>query len=215
MKALVKEDGNQTSRHAFNVMQAYEEWFASDPKLTAEFALLRLLGLFDHPIEKEVLQVLWDAQIPNLTAGISTDNWLDAITALRDEHHLLSQHEEPDGRLSEQLDCHPLILEYFGQQLRATQPDAWQQAHAQLYDYYKAEPEKELPDTVAEMQALFSAVAHGCAAGLHQLALDEVYYPRIQREDKDYLVKKLVLSAMTLLPWHISSPPRGTRQQRV
>jgi len=35
------------------------------------------------------------------------------------------------------------------------------------------------------------AVAHGCKAGLHQQAIDEVYWPRILREGKNYLVKKL------------------------
>jgi predicted HTH transcriptional regulator/tetratricopeptide (TPR) repeat protein len=209
LKALVKEDGNQTSRYAFKVMQAYEEWFASDSQLAPELALLHLLGLFDHPIEKEVLQVLWDAQIPKLTAGVSADHWQDAIAALREDHHLLSQHKSKEGKLSDQLDCHPLIREYFGQQLRETQPDAWRQAHKRLYDYYKALPEKERPDTVAEMQPLFSAVAHGCAAGLHQQALDEVYWPRIHREGEAYIVKKLgafsddlaALAHFFTIPW--------------
>ena len=152
LTALVQEDGERTSRHAFKVMQAYEEWFASDSERTPELALLHLLGLFDHPIEKNVLQVLWDAQIPGLTAGISADDWEEAITALRDEHHLLfkthGSHDSTHTHQSTnaQLDCHPLIREYFGQKLREKQPDAWQQAHARLYDYYKALPEKEFPD---------------------------------------------------------------------
>ena len=182
LKALVKSTGSKESRHAFKVMQAYEDWFADQPEL----ALLHLLGLFDHSIEQAVLQVLWDAQIPHLTAGIDEDDWLEAIAGLREEHHLLSQH---DG--GGDLDCHPLIREYFGKQLQTQHPDVWQQAHARLYDYYKALPEKELPDTLEEMQPLFSAVAHGCAAGLHQQAFDEVYWPRIQREDEFYNVKKL------------------------
>jgi hypothetical protein len=33
LKALVKPTGNQESRHAFKVMQAYEEWFADQPEL--------------------------------------------------------------------------------------------------------------------------------------------------------------------------------------
>ncbi|OQX01103.1 MAG: hypothetical protein BWK73_47205, partial [Thiothrix lacustris] len=121
LKALVKSTGSQESRHAFKVMQAYEEWFAGQPEL----ALLHLLGLFDHPIAQDVLQVLWDAQIPHLTAGIDEDDWLEAIAGLREEHHLLSQH---DG--GGDLDCHPLIREYFGKQLQTQHPDAWQQAHA-------------------------------------------------------------------------------------
>ncbi len=172
LTALVKATGNRDSRHAFKVMQAYAEWFAGEPEL----ALLHLLGLFDHPIGQDVLQMLWDAQIPHLTAGIDEDEWLEAIASLREEHHLLSQHDSGGD-----LDCHPLIREYFGGQLQTQQPQAWQQAHERLYDYYKALPEKELPDTLEEMQPLFSAVAHGCAAGLHQQALDEVYWPRIQR----------------------------------
>jgi len=219
LKELVKQDGNKESQHAFKVMQAYEEWFADESKLAPELALLHLLGLFDHPIEKAVLQVLWDAQIPNLTAGIATDDWLEAITTLRKEHHLLTQHVDPDGTngiVGDQLDCHPLIREYFGQQLRETQPDAWQRAHARLYDYYKDLPEKlygkELPDTLEEMQSLFSAVAHGCAAGLHQQTLEEVYYPRIQRDGKtNYLSEKLgvfsddlaVVAHFFTTPWHI------------
>ena len=124
LKALVKSTGNKESRHAFKVMQAYAEWFAGEPELD----LLHLLGLFDHPIEQAVLQVLWDAQIPHLTSGIDEDTWLEAIAGLREEHHLLSQYDDSNA-----LDCHPLIREYFGKQLKDQQPDSWQQAHETLY----------------------------------------------------------------------------------
>jgi tetratricopeptide (TPR) repeat protein len=201
LTALVKATGNRDSRHAFKVMQAYAEWFAGEPEL----ALLHLLGLFDHPIGQDVLQMLWDAQIPHLTAGIDEDEWLEAIASLREEHHLLSQH---DG--GGDLDCHPLIREYFGGQLQTQQPQAWQQAHERLYEYYKALPEKELPDTLEEMQPLFSAVAHGCAAGLHQQALDEVYWPRVHRKQEAFFVKKLgafsddlaTVAHFFTTPWH-------------
>ena len=204
LKTLVEPISSQ-SCHAFKVMQAYEEWFTADPEHGPELALLHLLGLFDHPIGQEVLQVLWDAQIPHLTAGIEQDDWLDAIAGLREEHHLLSQH---DG--STDLDCHPLIREYFGRQLQAQQPDAWRRAHETLYGYYKALPEKELPDTLEEMQPLFSAVAHGCAAGLHQQAFEEIYWPRILRKNEFYNIRKLGAFSddlATLLhffttPWH-------------
>ncbi len=221
LTALVNEDGDRTSRHAFKVMQAYQEWFASDSERAPELALLHLLGLFDHPIEKYVLQVLWDAQISNLTEEISADHWQDAITALRDEHHLLFKThgmDDPNNAhqsTGEQLDCHPLIREYFGQQLREQHYDAWHEAHARLYEYYRTLPEKELPDTVVEMQPLFSAVAHGCAAGLHQQVMDEVYYPRIQRDGKtNYLSEKLgafsddlaALAYFFTIPWHTLAP---------
>ncbi|MBS0587296.1 MAG: TIR domain-containing protein [Proteobacteria bacterium] len=211
LKDLVKADGNRESRHAFKVMQAYEEWFADEPEL----ALLYLLGLFDHPIGQDVLQVLWDEQIPNLTAGISEDDWLEAIATLREEHHLLSQHNKSDGALDDQLDCHPLIREYFGKQLREKQPDTWRQAHTRLYEYYKTLPQKlygkELLDTLEEMQPLFSAVTHGCAAGLHQQAFNEVFFPLINHKDEYYLTKKLgafsddlaALAHFFTIPWNI------------
>ena len=210
LKALVKATGNRDSRHAFKVMQAYAEWFAGEPEL----ALLHLLGLFDHPIGQDVLQMLWDAQIPHLTAGIDEDDWLEAIASLREEHHLLSQHDSGGD-----LDCHPLIREYFGGQLQTQQPQAWQQAHERLYEYYKALPENPLPDTLEEMQPLFSAVAHGCAAGLHSQALDEVYWPRIQRSGENYLCAKLgafsddlaTVAHFFTTPWH--TPAAGLQER--
>jgi tetratricopeptide (TPR) repeat protein len=180
-KLPAKFKGSRESRHAFQVMQAYEEWFADEPEL----ALLRLLGLFDHPIGQDVLQVLWDAQIPDLTVGIDEDEWLETVATLRDEHHLLAQNGDGDD-----LDCHPLIREYFGQQLRDKQPKAWQQAHEALCSYYNSLPEKELPDTLAEMQPLFYAIEHGCHAGLHQQVFEEIYWKRISREKQYYLNKK-------------------------
>jgi tetratricopeptide (TPR) repeat protein len=199
-------DYDDLERHAFKVMQAYSIWLDGTPELK----LLLLLGLFDHPIETEVLQVLWQAQIPDLTAHINEKAWKVAIRDLREKHRLLSMQENrPDL-----LDCHPLIREYFGKQLREKQPDAWRQAHARLYEYYKALPKKlfgkELPDTLEEMQPLFHAVAHGCEAGLYQQVIEEIYSPRIKRGNEHYSTKKLgaysdelaVLSNFFTKPWN-------------
>ena len=176
------------SRHAFKVMQAYERWFSEGKLHSAELALLKLLGLFDYPIELSVLEILRQEQIPELTAGIESNAWHSAIAALRDEHHLLAQANDPQD---DQLDCHPLIRAYFAHRLKSQSPDAWQAAHTKLYEYYKDLPNKEQPDTLEEMQPLFRAVAHGCAAGLHQQALEEVYWLRIQHSNKFYLYRSL------------------------
>ena len=186
---LDPESVEKDSRHAFKIMQAYERWFSSEQQYSAELALLQLLGLFDHPIELAVLEVLQEEQIPQLTEGIKPNAWSSAIAALRDEHHLLAQANDPQD---DQLDCHPLIRAYFAHRLKSQSPEAWQAAHTKLYDYYKSLPSKEQPDSLGEMQPLFRAVAHGCAAGLHQQALDEVYWPRIQRSGKEnYLCNQL------------------------
>ena len=211
---------DQDSRHAFKIMQAYERWFSEDKQYSAELALLRLLGLFDHPIELSVLEILQQAQIPQLTQGIKPNAWSSAIAALRDEHHLLAQANDPQD---DQLDCHPLIRAYFARQLQNSAPKAWQAAHSKLYDYYKSLPSKPQPDTLAEMQPLFRAVAHGCAAGIHQQALEEVYYPRIRRSGENYLCNQLgafsddlaTLAHFFATPWSTPAPSLPSDYQAV
>jgi hypothetical protein len=175
-------DGDDTqSRHAFKVMQAYAGWLGQ-----AELTVLHMLGLFDHPVEKPVLRLLREQQIPGLTEGMTERDLTQALQSLKQDHHLLSA---PPGQ-PDTVDCHPLLREYFGQRLRQS-PAVWQTAQQRLYDYYKALPKKEQPDTLAEMQPLFAAISHGCAAGLHQQALEEVYWPRVQRKGEFYLTDKL------------------------
>lgn len=205
-------DYDGLERHAFKVMQAYSIWLAGTPELQ----LLQLLGLFDHPIETEVLQVLWKARIPALTANIDEKAWKVAIRDLREQHRLLAIHPNQ----SDLLDCHPLIREYFGRQLHEKQPDAWRQAHIRIYEYYKALPKKKFPDTLEEMQPLFSAVAHGCAGGLYQQAFVEIYLQYILRGgESGYIFSKLgafsdslaVLAHFYISPWHTiaTSLPRN------
>ena len=82
-------------------------------------------------------------------------------------------HHAPD-----EIDAHPLVREHFGERLRTEKPEAWRAGHGRLYEHLKTSA-KELPDTLAEMAPLFQAMHHGCQAGRHQEALDEVYWARI------------------------------------
>ena len=50
---------------------------------------------------------------------------------------------------------------------------------------------KFLPDDLGVMRPCFSAVVHGCAAGRHQEAFNDVYWPRIARGVEGFLAKKL------------------------
>ena len=94
-----------------------------------------------------------------------------------------------DPHEPEALDCHPLLREHFGEQLKEANPAAWREGNNRLYEYYKTSA-KELPDTLQEMAPLFAAVMHGCQAGKHQEALDEVYWKRIQRGNEAFTYKK-------------------------
>jgi hypothetical protein len=85
---------------------------------------------------------------------------------------LLAQ-ADPDDPNS--LDCHPLLREYFGEGVRASNPEAWREAHSRLYEYYKNRA-KEYPETLAEMAPLYAAAAHGCQAGRHQEARGNKFF---------------------------------------
>jgi tetratricopeptide (TPR) repeat protein len=168
-------------------MDSYEKWLDSTPELN----ILYLMGLFDRPAYAGVLHTLRaDPLISGLTDDLqnfSEAKWQYAIKHLR-ELRLLAAKEDasPDT-----LDCHPLVREHFGEQLQKNNPEARLEAHSRLYEYYKNLPEKEYPDTLAEMEPLFAAVAHGCLAGKHQEAMYDVYWERIDRKVEFYSTKKL------------------------
>jgi hypothetical protein len=161
IQTLTTEANDPKHKHAYRVMQEYADWFQGQ----AELSLLYLLGLFDQPIEQSIIEKLNQANIPKLTDQQSQDDLLNSIESLSKQHHLLSKSHNEDGQAL--LDCHPLIREYFGQQLKQNYPKAYQQAHENLYEHYKAIPKQ------------------------HQQALDEVYWPRIRREQEAYIVHKL------------------------
>ena len=180
------EEDARHGRHAERVMRAYEKWLGEG----VELAILRLLGLFDRPAEAASIYALRAAPvIPGLTEALQNlkeREWQQALAKLRRIKLLgAASANEPDT-----LDAHPLVREHFKQQLKRERPDVWREANNRLYEHLKRTT-KEFPDTVEEMSPLFAAVSHGCAAGRHQEALDEVYGRRIQRGNEYFDLHKL------------------------
>ena len=179
-------DEEQQGGHARRVMASYEKWLEGKPALD----VLRIMGLFDRPAEGGAIAKLREPPaIEGLTSAlqdISQRTWDRACGALRRAGLLAAKDSDDPGKL----DCHPLVREYFGEKLENENPAAWKEAHGRLYDYFKAEA-KEYPDTVEEMAPLYAAVAHGCQAGRHQEALDEVYWTRMQRGEEHFHWHKL------------------------
>ena len=177
-----------------------------------ELNVLRMLGLFDRPADKDSLDALRaEPVIVGLTdhLGITQEaNWLRAVQRLR-QYKLLAEmsHHAPD-----ELDAHPLVREHFADQLQRTLLTAWKKGNLRL-DEHLTHSTKEFPDTVEEMAPLFAAVAHGCAAGRQQQAYDEVYQRRIRRGNEHFQIKKLgafgadlaALSGFFVIPWRVSS----------
>ena len=162
--------------HARKVMESYQTWLGEGPELS----VLRMLGLFDRPAEERAIETLLrPPAIPGLTESLthlSPTEWRTILARLRRARLLAG--EDPDNRGD--LDTHPLVREYFGEQLRSQPSEAWKECNRRLFDYYRALA-PQLPDSFGEMEPLFLAVICGCNAGLFREALNEVYIPRIQR----------------------------------
>ena len=176
----------EKGKHPRRVMAAFAERFGEGP----EVELLRVLGLFDRPAESDAIAaVRADPPIPDLTAhlqALPAAGWLQLLAMLRAARLLAEESSHRPG----DLDAHPRVREHFGAQLQDEYPEAWRAGNNRLYEYFKgAAP--DLPDTLEEMAPLFTAVAHGCAAGRHQNALDEVYRRRISRGKEHYSTQKL------------------------
>ena len=189
-------DAKTQGSHAFKTMAAYERWLAKGGEEGARaLAVLRLLGLFDRPADAGCLAALRrEPAIRGLTeplVGLAEDDWNIALSSLAD-CGLISVQSDESSIVNPQssIDAHPLIREYFGKQLREKNPEAWRAAHRRLYEHLKDSTEHQ-PDTLEGLQALYQAVAHGCQAGLHQRACDDVYHGRIQRGGEFYSTKKL------------------------
>jgi tetratricopeptide (TPR) repeat protein len=164
--------------HARKVMNSYQTWFGEGPELS----VLRMLGLFDRPAEeKAIAALLKPPAIPGLTeslTNLSPTEWRMILARLRRARLLAGEDSHNPG----QLDTHPLVREYYGEQLRGQRSDAWQECNKRLFNYYRTLA-PQLPDNFAEMEPLFLAVICGCNAGLFREALHEIYIPRIQREN--------------------------------
>ena len=212
-------DYDEAERHAFKVMQAYEHWLEGTPELK----LLYLLGLFDHPVGQDVLEVLWEAEIPGLTAGVDKRAWLVARRDLISGFRMMSETPSPQplsltgrGAKDNMFDCHPLIREYFGGQLKEKQEEVWRQAHTVLYEYYKGLPEKfwgkYLPGTFEETEPLFLAIVHGCAAGKYERVFEEDFIERIEQDKTIRLLEMVghndvisILANFFTSPWDTST----------
>ena len=171
--------------HARKVMESYQSWFGEGPELT----ILRMLGLFDRSVDEKALGTLLNPPaIRGLTESLidlTQTEWRAILGRLRRARLLAG--EDPQNR--GYLDTHPLVREYFGEQLRSQQKDAWKECNKRLYNYYRMLA-PQLPDSVRAMEPLFLAAIFGCNAGLFREA-HEVYIPRIQRGNASFAANVL------------------------
>ena len=179
--------------HALRVIGTYATWLGEGPEL----AVLRLLGLFDRPAGTKALAALRaKPAIPGLTeplVGLGEQAWQLALSNLREHGLLLPADPHQPGTL----DAHPLVRVFFQKELEKELPEAWRAGNLCLYEHLQKEA-PDLPDTLAAMEPLFTAVIHGCRAGRQQEAYQEVFQRRIQRGNPPYSVAKLGLFGSNL-----------------
>jgi tetratricopeptide (TPR) repeat protein len=186
---LDEADAEEQGGHAFRVMDAYAKSFESEgEKGERALAILRLLGLFERPATADMLDALWKSEaIAGLTEpliGISETQRNLSLKRLQDAK-LLTVNRDASGALVS-LDSHPLLREYFAEQLSTQHPEAWRAAHRRLYEHLCATTKEGDQPTLEDLQPLYQAVAHGCQAGLQQEAAQSVYLGRILQGDKGF-----------------------------
>lgn len=199
-------------RHVRRVVDAFTIWLQRKPELD----ILFMMSLFDRFVETEVTNapyhnglleaLLQPPAIKGLTEYVyecSREDWQSAITHLQ-SLHLLTENailrdascdavgdEAVMPELRRVFGCHPLVREYFAEQLRRRLPGSWQEAQSRMYEYFMQHVEQHLPDTLDSIQPLCAAVRHGCLAGHCQQVFEEIYWKRIHRLDADYCARTL------------------------
>ncbi len=180
--------------HAQRVIESYEVWFQGRPELE----VLRLMGLFDRPVEPGALAALLDGppiqELTDQLQRLSHDGWGFVLKNLRRARLL----DPGSNNRLDSLDCHPLIREHFAKKLRETAGSSWRKANKRLFDYYRSTTQ-EHPDTTGDMSRLYAAVVHGCQAGLFNEAFESVYWSRIQRGRQFASSRKLGMFGADLL----------------
>ncbi len=211
IRELLDDPENPRHDHAKRVMQSYEtDWLASQP---VPYAIMRMVGLFDRPASGDCLAALRrKPAIPGLTDAIvdlDEGAWQRAVTRLRDVRLLVPQ----DPSAPHALDAHPLVREWFGQRLEETRPEAWRAAHGRLYEHLRDTTREGETPTLEDLAPLYQAIPHGCRAGRHQEALDEIYMDRICRRQANggmefYSFHKLgaVGSDLAAISWFFERP---------
>jgi hypothetical protein len=180
IRHLFLDVDNPGHDHAKRVMESYErEWLSAQPLL---LAIMHMIGLFDRPASGDCLKVLLENPVisgfPELISDVSEEGWNRAISRLRDVR-LLSP---GDASNSNSLDAHPLVRDWFGDRFRQRHVRGWAVAHGRLYEYLRDTTKEGKTPTLEDLAPLQQAVVHGCSAGRHQEAWDQVFQNRLVRK---------------------------------
>jgi len=210
VRAFFGDTKNPRHDHARRVMESYEkEWLADQP---VERAIMRIVGLFDRPANDDCLRVLRQKPIiPGLTdplVDLDENEWRRAVARLRGARLLL-----PDPTDITTLDAHPLVREWFEDQLKEDNNEVWKAGHYRIFRYLCDTTVEGPKPTLVDLMPLFQAVRHGCHAGRYDDVMTKVIAPRIYRVNDptaslNYAVNKLgaVGTSLGAISWFFEKP---------
>jgi hypothetical protein len=193
------------------ILESYEtEWLGGQP---VQHAIMRTVGLFDRPASGDCMRALRErpaiAGLTDAVVGLDEGASQRAADRLRDVRLLAPAAPAAPAAL----DAHPLVRGWFGQRLEKTNPEAWRAAHARLFEHLRDMTWEGRTPTLENLATLYQAIPHGCRAGRHQQALNEVYKNRICRRLENgqiefYSYRKLgaVASDLAAISWFFETP---------
>ncbi len=164
---LEKADVLAHGSHAFKVMEAYERWLGAGGQTgERQLAILRMLGLFDRPVETKCLKALCaHPPIPTLTeqlVGLNESEWNISLQRLVECGLAVL------GQDQTKVDSHPLIREYFAQRIRVTSCAAAEAAHARIFQYLEDARSTVEESSLLANEYLCRAIMHACLAAREQ-----------------------------------------------
>lgn len=168
-------------RDVNNLLQRYAEKISE-----AERVFLNIFSLFRQDVTKDNFDNVFREKIEGSTCNdvlvkMSDLDFRDLVGGLVDLR--LISYDETKKTYS----THPLIKAYFESDFESQDKKL---CHKRIYEYI-GEYVPEEADTLEEMQPLFEQVYYGCAAGLYDDVLVDVYWEKIYRGNEDFITQKL------------------------
>jgi hypothetical protein len=159
-RVVLLDGRDPKGQHARWVCESYERWFESRPEGKIDLSIMRLFGLFFGPLTLDQFRYLaTPPSVPGLNDELCGARGLEinrALERLQDAGLLIKHRGTRAGwrPFDDELDAHPLVREYFGDQLQERAPEAWKAGHAKLYRYLR-DRSVERPETLDQMRPVY------------------------------------------------------------